>query len=107
MRKFLEFCAASTVDDVQPLTNALVPVPPSCLIEDVYIPDSFNNKSASHIISNLGTNLKVVGGKSWWQWRWPGSVVRAEWVEMKADREARKRNKTQGNKVMFYIHGGA
>lgn len=70
-----------------------------------------------HIQEALGdTNLNLIG-RTWWQWRRPGSVVKTEWVEMRADylertsrqvekEEGRGENGGGGKKVMFYIHGG-
>jgi acetyl esterase/lipase len=84
-----------------------VPPPPNCLVTDVEIPNIFNNHAANHIISNLGpANLERVG-KHWWRWRRLGSVVRAEWVEMRRDFTERKDRNDPGTKVMFYVHGGA
>ena len=107
MRQLLHFTAISYIDDIQSLTNAWIPHPPSVIVTDVIIPVEFYPEAARHIQANLGPiNLRRVG-KSWWQWRRPGSVVRAEWVEMKPDYLERKANSNLGKKVMFYVHGGA
>lgn len=107
MRQLIDFTAINTVEDVQHITTGWVPPAPSALVTDVEIPDRFYPIAAGHISENLGPlNLKRVG-KTWWQWRKPGSVVRAEWVEMKSDYLERKANGDKGKKVMFYIHGGA
>ncbi|RDW78355.1 hypothetical protein BP5796_06207 [Coleophoma crateriformis] len=107
MRRFIDFTAVNTVEDVQHVTTAWMPAPPSVLVTGVEIPSDFYSIAAEHISANLGpVNLNRVG-KTWWQWRRPGSVVRAEWVEMKSDYLERKANGDEGKKVMFYIHGGA
>lgn len=51
--------------------------------------------------------MRKVGGRKWWQWRKPGAPLRAEWIEMRADYQERKRNGDPGNRVMLYVHGGA
>jgi acetyl esterase/lipase len=107
MRRIFDFLSLTTVDDVQAVTNSWVPPPPSCLVTDIEIPNTFNNIAAQHIQTNLGpANLERVG-KTWWQWRKLGSVVRAEWVEMKHDYLERTKRGDSGTKVMFYVHGGA
>jgi hypothetical protein len=45
-------------------------------------------------------------GRTWWQWRGPGSLVRGEWVEMKRDYAERMQMRGESKKVMFYVHGG-
>lgn len=107
MRALLRYCAASTVDDVQPMTNARLPPPPSVMVDEVQVPDEFSSVAAKHIQSQLGpANLPRVGSL-WWQWRKQGSVVSAEWVEMKHDFAERQKRGEKGSKVIFYIHGGA
>jgi hypothetical protein len=102
MRQLLAFTSSSRVEDLEQLTNAKIPHPPSVLIDEVVIPDEFYPKAAHLIQESLGpANLKRVG-KAWWQWRRPNDMVKAEWVEMKADRLERKANNDPGKKVMFY-----
>jgi acetyl esterase/lipase len=48
-----------------------------------------------------------VGGKKWWQWRLKGCPLKAEWIEMRADYNARQASKSLGKRVMLYLHGGA
>ncbi|RDW68670.1 hypothetical protein BP5796_09327 [Coleophoma crateriformis] len=107
MRKMLLFTALNTVEDLQHATTGWLPHPLSVIVKDVTIPSNFYDDSARYIQANLGpANLSRVG-KTWWQWRRPGSEVKAEWVEMKIDYLRRKRSNDPGKKVMFYIHGGA
>jgi len=107
MRRVLHFTAVSRVEDLQHVTTGWVPHPPSCLVKEITIPDTFYPVAARHISENLKEdNLNRVG-RTWWQWRRPGSVVRAEWVEMKSDYEERMRAGGETKKVMFYVHGGA
>jgi hypothetical protein len=107
MRRIMQFTAACRVEDLQYITNAWIPHPLSCIVKGITIPDTFYPIAARHISENLGVdNLNRVG-RTWWQWRRPGSVVRAEWVEMKSDYEERMRAGGESKKVMFYVHGGA
>lgn len=106
MRSLLNFCSFATVEDLHQITGLHTPAPPCCNVVDVEIPKSFYGQSANFIQAQLGTNLDRVGS-TWWQWRKLGSVVVAQWVEMKSDYLARKEKKDVGNKVMFYVHGGA
>ncbi|RDW64588.1 hypothetical protein BP6252_10239 [Coleophoma cylindrospora] len=107
MRRMLLFTALNTVEDLQYATTGWLPHPPSVIVKDVVIPSNFYDDSARYIQENLGpANLNRVG-KTWWQWRRPGSEVKAEWVEMKTDYLKRKRSNNPIQKVMFYIHGGA
>lgn len=107
MRKILHFCALSPIEEIQKVTNAWIPPPPSCIYENVEIPYHFNEKAADLIRANLGKggNLERVG-KTWWEWRKPGSYVRAEWVEMRHDLIERQQRSDPGTKVIFYLHGG-
>jgi acetyl esterase/lipase len=106
MRQFFAFTAANSIEDLHYLTQIWIPSPLSVITTEVEIPSKFWAQAALHIQANLGPNLSRVG-KSLWQWRKPGSVVRAEWVEMKSDCPERKALGGRSNKVMFYIHGGA
>jgi acetyl esterase/lipase len=107
MRRVIHFTAVSKVEDIQRVTTAWVPHSPSCFIKEVSIPETFYAVAAKHICENLGEeNLERVG-RTWWQWRRPGSTVRAEWVEMKSDYAERMKAGGESKKVMFYVHGGA
>jgi acetyl esterase/lipase len=107
MRKMIHFTSVNRAEDVQHITTGWIPHPPSCVVKEVFIPDTFYPLAARHISENLGGNNLERVGKTWWQWRRPGSVVRAEWVEMKSDYAERMKNGGESKKVMFYIHGGA
>jgi acetyl esterase/lipase len=77
-------------------------------VEEVTIPEADISKSATAIQEQLGHHgVEKVGGKTWWQWRRPGSELKAEWIEMRADYQERKRTKNPGTRVMLYVHGGA
>jgi len=103
----IHFTAINCVEDIQEVTNAWIPHPPSVIVSEVEIPNGFYPEAARYIQANLGPVNRHRIGDTWWQWRLPGSVVRAEWVEMKTDYLERRANNDPGNKVMFYIHGGA
>lgn len=66
-------------------------------------------KSAGLLNRQLGEEgLRAVGGEKWWTWRKPGQEqLRAEWIEMKADWNERKRKGEKGERIMLYVHGGA
>jgi acetyl esterase/lipase len=51
--------------------------------------------------------VKQVGGVLWWRWRRPKSEVKAEWIEMRGNYNARRKRNEVGNRVMLYVHGGA
>jgi acetyl esterase/lipase len=64
-------------------------------------------KAAEALQAQLGPHgIEQVGGKTWWQWRGPGNELKAEWIEMKADYNERKKSKENGKRVMLYAHGG-
>jgi acetyl esterase/lipase len=77
-------------------------------VDEVKISEDFVTKSAGYIQEQLGHHgIEKVGGKTWWQWRRPGSEMKAEWIEMRSDYSERKKNKDDGKRVMLYVHGGA
>lgn len=77
-------------------------------MDEVTIPADHIKKAADTINAQLGHHgVERVGGKIWWQWRRPGSELKAEWIEMKADHHERKKSKEGGKRVMLYVHGGA
>lgn len=106
MRQALEFALVTTIEDLGALTAMHTPAAPWVHQIDVDIPKAFYGRAASLIQAQLGPNLDKVG-RTWWQWRKLGSVVRAKWVEMKVDYEERMARRDPGTKVVFYIHGGA
>lgn len=87
-----------------------MPHPQWVKVDEVIVPESSLERSAELLRAQLGPEgLKRVGGEKWWTWRKPGkeSCLRAEWIEMKADYNERKRNNDPGKRVMLYVHGGA
>lgn len=87
-----------------------MPHPQWVKVDEVVVPSDILERSAQMLRTQLGPEgLKKVGGEKWWTWRKPGkeSVLRAEWIEMKADYNERKRNNDPGKRVMLYVHGGA
>ncbi|KAI9682404.1 MAG: hypothetical protein M1817_000458 [Caeruleum heppii] len=108
IRRFLAFASVHTVEELQAFTQQWVPNPRWVKTEEVIIPQEHMEESARLLQSQLGPEgLHKVGGKQWWQWRRNNSPLKAEWVEMRSDFEARKRSGKQGNRVMLYVHGGA
>jgi acetyl esterase/lipase len=108
IRKFLLYASHHTVEDVQRFTSQWVPHPRWVKLDEVSIPDDHILKAAEALTEQLGRHgIAKVGGKTWWQWRRPGSELKAEWIEMRADYQERKNNGDPGKRVMLYVHGGA
>ncbi|KAH6679589.1 hypothetical protein B0J14DRAFT_686739 [Halenospora varia] len=108
IRKFLLYASHHTVEDVQRFTSQWVPHPTWVKVDEVKIPEEYLVKSAEAIQEQLGhRGIEKVGGKTWWQWRRPQSELKAEWIEMRADYQERKRKNDPGTRVMLYVHGGA
>lgn len=77
-------------------------------VENIAIPEKIISSSADALISQLGEKgIEQVGGTKWWQWRGDSKSLKAEWIEMTADYNARKRLGGQCKRVMLYVHGGA
>ena len=81
-------------------------------MDEVEIPASSIAKAADAIISQLGhSGIDRIGGKKWWQWRLEGSVLKAEWIEMRAQYMKRTQGmdgrRPSSKRVMLYVHGGA
>lgn len=77
-------------------------------VDEVTIAPEYIKNSAEAINEQLGHHgVERVGGRTWWQWRRPGSELKAEWIEMKVDYQERKKRGDGGKRVMLYVHGGA
>ncbi|TVY51228.1 AB hydrolase superfamily protein C4A8.06c, partial [Lachnellula cervina] len=108
IRRFLLYASHHTVEDVQRFTSQWVPHPTWVKVDEVKIEQEYITKAAEAIQEQLGHHgIEKVGGKTWWQWRRPGSELKAEWIEMKADYQERNRTSDPGKRVMLYVHGGA
>lgn len=108
IRSFLEFASHHTVEELQAFTAQWVPHPQWVKVESVKISDEHLKRAAELLQEQLGPDgIRQVGGREWWQWRKPKSVLEAEWIEMKADAAERKKTDNSGRRVMMYIHGGA
>jgi len=108
IRKFLLYASHNTVEDVQRFTSQWVPHPRWVKVDEVTIPEEYLKKGAEAIQEQLGPHgIAKVGGKTWWQWRRPESSFKAEWIEMRADYNERKKHNDAGKRVMLYVHGGA
>ncbi|KAL2069713.1 hypothetical protein VTL71DRAFT_14392 [Oculimacula yallundae] len=108
IRKFLLYASHHTVEDIQRFTAQWVPHPHWVKVDEVKISEEYITKAAEHIQEQLGHHgIEKVGGKTWWQWRIPGSEVKAEWIEMRSDYNERKATNNPGTRVMLYVHGGA
>jgi acetyl esterase/lipase len=85
-----------------------VPHPQWVKVVDVTVPDAHLERAAALLREQLGEDgIRRVGGRQWWQWRKPGGGLKAEWIEMRADYNERKRNEDAGRRVIYYVHGGA
>ncbi|KAB5566517.1 hypothetical protein GE09DRAFT_1284287 [Coniochaeta sp. 2T2.1] len=110
IRSFLQHASRHTVEELQAFTSQWVPHPQWVKVDEVVVPAEILERSASMLRTQLGAEgLKRVGGEKWWTWRKPGkeNALRAEWIEMKADYNERKRSADPGKRVMLYVHGGA
>ncbi|KZL78109.1 lipase esterase family protein [Colletotrichum tofieldiae] len=108
VRSFLEFASQHTVEELQAFTAQWVPHPQWVKVEDVAIPEAQVERSAELIEAQLGpAGVQAVGGRKWWKWRKTQSPLKAEWVEMRADYNERKKNGGATKRVMLYVHGGA
>ncbi|KAL8990293.1 MAG: hypothetical protein Q9169_008158 [Polycauliona sp. 2 TL-2023] len=108
IRQFLLHASYHTVEDIQAFTSQWVPNPPWGRVEEVAITQKAIDAAGEAIIAQLGRKgIDKVGGRQWWQWRRDGSELKAEWVEMRADYENRKRTKEASKRIMLYVHGGA
>ncbi|KAL0640832.1 hypothetical protein Q9L58_000139 [Maublancomyces gigas] len=102
----MDYASHHTVEQFQGFTTQYVPHPLSVHVEISIIPPEFMEKSAEHIIKQLGDSVvEKVGGKSWWRWR-PKELT-AESIEMRKDYWNRTRNPDMPPRTMLYVHGGA
>lgn len=109
VREFLHYAAEHTVEEVQAFTQQWVPVPAWVKTDEVIISSDYLSKAADLLQAQLGPDgIKLVGGKTWWQWRRDNAELKAEWVEMRKDASERKEAGDElGSRIMLYIHGGA
>lgn len=109
------YASHHTVEDLQAFTSRKVPHPQWVRIKEETIADEHLDRAARILQEQLGPEgIRKVGGTKWWQWRTPGSALRAEWIEMRSHYRKRKRTVTvngeappASKRVMFYVHGGA
>lgn len=108
IRRFLHHASLHTVEELQAFTSQWVPSPRWVKVDEIEIPSKSIDEAANAIISQLGhRGTDKVGGTKWWQWRLEGSILKAEWIEMRAHHAKRLRDKDRGTRVMLYVHGGA
>lgn len=111
VRRFVNFSATHTVEELQAFTSQWVPAPTWVKTVDFLIPQANIDSAAAELIDQLESygldGIKVVGGKKWWQWRPENAPLRAEWIEMRSDYRERKAKDDKGSRVMLYVHGGA
>ncbi|KAL7907160.1 hypothetical protein GGI35DRAFT_80300 [Trichoderma velutinum] len=108
IRSFLEYASQHTVEEIQGFTAQWVPHPQWVKLESVTIPDEHLGRAAELLEGELGPDgIRQVGGRKWWHWRGPKGPLEAEWIEMRADANERKKNNEPLRRVMLYVHGGA
>ncbi|KAG7135302.1 AB hydrolase superfamily protein C4A8.06c like [Verticillium longisporum] len=108
VKSFLQFASHHTVEELQAFTAQWVPHPQWVRVDEITIADQLLEKAAALLQAELGEEgIARVGGRQWWQWRRPKSPLKAEWIEMKAHYQERKKNGDPGKRVMLYVHGGA
>lgn len=108
IRSFLDFASHHTVEELQAFTAQWVPHPQWVRIEEVTVGEEHLDRSATLLQEELRQDgIRRVGGRKWWQWRRPNGQLKAEWIEMRADFNERKRTGDPCRRVMLYVHGGA
>ncbi|KAI9759557.1 MAG: hypothetical protein M4579_002223 [Chaenotheca gracillima] len=108
IRQFLAYASHHTVEEIQAFTSQWVPHPSWVKVDNIKIDQKFLTQAAEALQHQLGHHgVQQVGGKDWWQWRRGNSGLKAEWIEMRADFNQRKKNNDSGKRVMLYVHGGA
>ena len=108
VRQFLEYASHHTVDEVQAFTAQWVPSPRWVKTEEITIPDEYITRAASTLAHQLGPKgIEAVGGSKWWQWRPEKHPLKAEWIEMRKEYNARKAAHKDATRVILYVHGGA
>jgi acetyl esterase/lipase len=108
IKRFLAYASQHPVEDLQRFTAQWVPHPSWVKKEEVVISEEHIARAAELLQEQLGHHgIERVGGKMWWQWRRPGSELKAEWIEMRSDYNARKKSGDPCKRVMLYVHGGA
>jgi acetyl esterase/lipase len=107
IRSFLQFASQHTVEELQAFTAQWVPHPQWVKVKEIEVPEETLLESANVLQEQLGPEgIRKVGGRNWWQWRRPGSPLKAEWVEMRSDYNERMKSGDPGTRVMLYVHGG-
>jgi acetyl esterase/lipase len=108
VRAFLEFASHKTVEDLQAFTSRKVPHARWVKVDSITIPHEKISSAAEVITEQLGHHgIDKIGGSKWWQWRQKGAELRAEWIEVRGDYEARKKANKKSRRIMMYVHGGA
>ena len=78
IRQFLLYSSHHTVEEVQRFTAQWVPHPRWVKVENVLISQDYTRAAAEAIQTQLGPHgIEQVGGETWWQWRRPGSTLKA------------------------------
>ncbi|MCJ1356627.1 MAG: hypothetical protein MMC33_006622 [Icmadophila ericetorum] len=108
IRQFLHYASFHTVEEIQAFTSQWVPSPRWVKVDEVTITEDSISRAAELIRAQLGhRGIDKIGGKTWWTWRREGSVLKAEWIEMRGDYNRRKKTGEKGSRVVLYVHGGA
>ncbi|KAF7890756.1 uncharacterized protein EAF01_010565 [Botrytis porri] len=109
IRKFLLYASQHTVEDIQTFTSQWVPHPPYVSVRETTIAEKHIHEAEKYLSIQLEKQggIGIVGGHQWWKWRRPGSELKSETIEMKADLEERNQKGEDPKRVMLYVHGGA
>ncbi|OAA64195.1 lipase esterase family protein [Niveomyces insectorum RCEF 264] len=108
IRAFLIYASHHPIENVQAFMSQWVPHPQWVRVEQVTVPEAQLVRAAAVIEEQLGPDgIRLVGGRKWWQWRKPKSPLQVEWIEMRADYNARRKAAAPCRRVMLYVHGGA
>ncbi|KAF7950269.1 hypothetical protein EAE96_007558 [Botrytis aclada] len=109
IRKFLLYASEHTVEDIQAFTSQWVPHPPYVSVKETVIAEKHKHEAEKYLTIQLEKQggIGIVGGHQWWKWRRPGSELKSETIEIKADLEERNQKGEDPKRVMLYVHGGA
>ncbi|TGO65967.1 hypothetical protein BOTNAR_0071g00040 [Botryotinia narcissicola] len=109
IRKFLLYASQHTVEDIQAFTSQWVPHPPYVSVRETTIAEKHIHEAEKYLSIQLEKQggIGIIGGHQWWKWRRPGSELKSETIEMKADLDERNQKGEDPKRVMLYVHGGA
>lgn len=108
IRRFLFFASHHTVEEIQGFTSPSIPHAPYVRVEGLDVPQNHILQAIEHLTHEFGPQgIDRIGGPTWWQWRSAENPLKADWIEMRRDFNARKQKGQECKRCIMYIHGGA